>query len=222
MVELAEILPSPENETLYGPVSSADREVIELARSIRDLGVREPLVITSDNYILSGHRRCVACRMVGLLKVPCRVIEITRDDPAFVRLLREHNRQRVKTFDQILREEIVSASANQERAYQQLVEHRKRRADVNCDTIAIVGEKHRANLSKAKKPFLEAVEEVLWQREQFWPLTLRQIHYALLNDPPLKHASKPESTYANDLRSYKSLSDLLTRARLSAIPFRLS
>lgn len=48
----------------------------------------------------------------------------------------------------------------------------------------------------------------------------RQIHYGLLNNPPLKHASKPDSTYGNDLASYKSLVDLLTRARLDGtIPF---
>lgn len=42
----------------------------------------------------------------------------------------------------------------------------------------------------------------------------RQIHYNLLNDPPLVHASKPDSRYRNDHNSAKQLSDLVTRARL--------
>jgi hypothetical protein len=42
----------------------------------------------------------------------------------------------------------------------------------------------------------------------------------LLNDPPLKHASKPASIYQNDLGSYKATCDLVTRARLEGrIPF---
>ena len=45
-------------------------------------------------------------------------------------------------------------------------------------------------------------------------MSVRTIHYALLNDPPLIHASKPESLYSNTLQSYKALDDLLTRARI--------
>ena len=41
-----------------------------------------------------------------------------------------------------------------------------------------------------------------------------------MNDPPLIHASKPNSTYRNDRKSYKALTELLTRARLiGSIPF---
>jgi len=36
--------------------------------------------------------------------------------------------------------------------------------------------------------------------------------YALLNDPPLQHASKPGSVCANNRASYDDLTDLLTRA----------
>ena len=45
----------------------------------------------------------------------------------------------------------------------------------------------------------------------------RQIHYALLNDPPLKHASNPRSRYDNTARSYNNLTELLTRARINGI-----
>jgi hypothetical protein len=61
---------------------------------------------------------------------------------------------------------------------------------------------------------LDAVKLVINSRRKYWPLSDRQIHYWLQNNPPLRHASKPDSKYANDLRSYKDLCDLLTRARL--------
>ncbi|WP_166830671.1 hypothetical protein [Thalassoroseus pseudoceratinae] len=37
----------------------------------------------------------------------------------------------------------------------------------------------------------------------------------LLNDPPLKHASKPDSVYKNDHASYRATVDLVVRARLT-------
>ena len=46
----------------------------------------------------------------------------------------------------------------------------------------------------------------------FCPLSDRSMHYALLNDPPVRHAGKPESVYGNDRASYHDLTDLLSRA----------
>jgi hypothetical protein len=215
---LTAIHPSPQNETLYRPVLATDPDIVALAASIREHGLQEPIVISLDDYILSGHRRHQACQLAGLSAVPCRVMNIRHTDPEFVTRLREFNRQRVKTVTEIAREEIVAA--NPEEAHRALVEHRRERARVDAQTIKIVGTKHRAEISPAKKPMLDAVLGILQARRQFWPLTERQIHYALLNDPPLVHAKKPGSTYRNTLKCYKSLCDLVTRARLDgSIPF---
>lgn len=197
-----------------------------MADSIREHGVREPLVITLDGYILSGHRRYVAAKVAGLKTVPVRVENVRRlvnlrmsgygdVSEEFLQLLREFNRQRVKTFDEKLREEVVSADP--EVAYQSLIEHRQERSQVDLETLDIRGEKRCAEISRAKWPFLEAIQAIIEVRKQFWPLSDRQIHYALLNDPPLIHASKPGSTYANDIASYKALTELLTRARLAGV-----
>ena len=64
---------------------------------------------------------------------------------------------------------------------------------------------------------LDAAIAVIDSREKFWPLSDRQIHYALLNNPPLRHASKPDSVYRNDKFSYKDLTNLLTRARVEGL-----
>ena len=61
---------------------------------------------------------------------------------------------------------------------------------------------------------LAAAMRVIELRRDFWPLSVREVHYALLSDPPLRHASKPNSIYTNDLESYKNLVDLLARARI--------
>jgi len=109
ILPLAGIRPSTENELLYRPIDPDDPDVQALAESIRNLGIQEPIVVSADGFILSGHRRYVAAGLAGLTEAPCRVHSISRQDDhdGFVELLREFNRQRVKTFDESLREEIV-------------------------------------------------------------------------------------------------------------------
>src|SRR5262249_25850315 len=150
--------------------------------------------------------------------VPCMVEPITRDDPRFLQLLAECNRQRVKTAEEMARKAI--AGVDPDDAYQHLRQYRDARVrETTAEALAIdiEGEASRAQISKAKMPMLNAALAVISARRQFWPLTTRQVHYGLLNEPPLRHASKPGSRYANDLKSYKDLCDLLLRARFEGL-----
>jgi len=203
-------------------MNTSDPDLISLARSILAYGIKEPLVITRDRWIISGHRRYAAARLAGLHTVPCRMLAFCRaDDPDLaLALLRELNQQRVKSLDEKLREEVVSC--NREDAYEALVSYRRQQSAVDTDTFTIQGTQRRAQISAAKQPFLDAARRVIDERRKFWPLSVRQIHYALLNDPPLTHASKRRSRYRNDQKSYRALVDLLTRARLEcAIPMHV-
>jgi hypothetical protein len=217
-VPLASLQPARINDQIYKPVDPTDPEVIALSESIEEHGLLQPLDITIDDVILSGHRRFAACGLAGLEVVPARRREIRSTDPEFPRLLVEFNRQRVKSRDECVREEVVCADP--EEVYYALIEHREKAAAVQVDTIEIRGTSHRCKITSAKAPFLRAIEDVLEKMRRYWPLSDRQIHYALLNDPPLTHARKPGSAYRNDPKSYKSLCELLTRARLAGrIPF---
>jgi hypothetical protein len=217
-LSLSEIQPAPENELIYRPVSPDDPDIESLAKSIAEHGLREPIVITRDRYILSGHRRHEACRLAGLSKVHCRVEDVTRNDPEFETLLCEYNRQRVKTFEEVMREQVVTV--NPDDAYQSLVEHRRAASEVSGEFLTIEGEKVRREISPAKRPMLDAVRKIVTDQRNHWPLTDRSIHYDMLNDPVFRHASKPDSRYKNDRSSYQDLTDLLTRARLAGlIPF---
>lgn len=207
------IFPSSDNDKLYRPVSNDDPEIVALAESIRTKGLLDPLVITTDDFILSGHRRHAAARLAGLEEVPVRVYPISVNDPGFLPLLREFNRQRVKTLDEVTREEVVSA--NPEEAHRILLEHRRKRSLVRPSTIEIEGTLRRAKITAAKAPMLAAIRGLLEEWHAFWPLTDRRIHYGLLNNPPLIHAAKSASIYRNDATSYKALCELLTRARLA-------
>jgi ParB-like nuclease domain len=217
LIRLGDIYQSPENQQLYKPVTPDDEKTIEMAESIEENGILEPLVITMDNYIVSGHRRHVAARIAGLSEVPCRRIDdLYHDGPRadkdrFLKLLFEHNRQRVKTRDELLREAIVSVDPV--KAHKALTAHRRRKSKIKVEAIEIRETQRRKEISPAKMAFLAAVKSIIFALEEFWPLSLRQIHYVLINKPPLIHSGKPNSHYRNDKASYRALIDLVTRAR---------
>ncbi|MCH7633799.1 MAG: hypothetical protein IIA36_03780 [Proteobacteria bacterium] len=125
--------------------------------------------------------------------------------------------QKYRTKEEVakFREELVNA--NPEESYRVITEHRRNASQVSLDAIQIKGVKVRSKITKAKQPMLNAIRRILRERRKFLPLTVRAIHYALLNDPPLKHASKPDSVYVNDQDSYKALDELLVRARLASL-----
>jgi hypothetical protein len=212
-----EIVPSPENNLLYRPVTGDDEATIALAESIRVHGVLEPIVISADRFIISGHRRHLAAHIAGLTEVPCRMIRIRRGDgekaeDKFLGLLREHNRHRIKSSDELIREAIVSVDPK--KAHRALTAYRRRKAKIpNVVPIEVREAAGRCWISAAKMEFLDAVQTTIAENKEFLPLSLRQIHYLLLNDPPLIHSSKRGSRYRNDVASYRALIDLVTRAR---------
>jgi hypothetical protein len=225
ILRIGAIKPSPENDRLYQPIDPTDPAILELRDSIKTLGFKGSLIISKDGYILSGHRRHVAAGLAGLTKLPCtteninRVLKGERINPAFVKRLEMFNRQRVKSLDEQLRESVVKADPND--AHRVLSEYRQERARYDAsDLIVLRGTKTRAEISRAKAPLMRSVRAILQSLEDYLPVSIRVIHYKLLNDPPLRHASKPDSTYQNDKDSYKDLCDLLLRMRLQGmVPF---
>lgn len=83
-----------------------DMEMNELVDSIRESGVIVPLIVRSrpeGGYeIVSGHRRCEACRELGIEKVPVRVQELTDDEATILmvnsNIQREHVLPSEKAF----------------------------------------------------------------------------------------------------------------------------
>jgi hypothetical protein len=78
--------------------------------------------------------------------------------------------------------------------------------------------KSRSVISSAKLPLLSVVICIIEGNRDYWPLSVRQIHYRLLNDPPLCHADKPDSRYANTQQFYKNQCvDICARSRLAGL-----
>lgn len=128
-----------------------------------------------------------------------------------VRLLSTYNKQRDKSHAEKLREAILEIEPDQ--AYQSLLRDRvDHRHQIN-DNVSLGCIKKRSRITTIA--FLVAAQNAVESERDFWPITVRRVHYLLLNAPPLRHDKKPGSTYQNDLNSYKALTNLLTRARLT-------
>jgi protein gp37/ParB-like chromosome segregation protein Spo0J len=93
-----ELAPHPENVKIYGDL--ADSELVE---SVKQKGILNPLLVTYDNRIISGHRRWDAAKVAGLDFVPV-VVFGSNDELDILEALIESNRQRTKTPEQIGRE----------------------------------------------------------------------------------------------------------------------
>ena len=115
---LDEITPSPENHELYRPILPDAPDTMALAESIGRVGILEPLVVTADRFIISGHRRYAAARLAGLATLPCRVLDFEReDDTARFRVLLaehelaaplpDHEYRTRREFGQVLTEDLV-------------------------------------------------------------------------------------------------------------------
>lgn len=209
------IIPAPINSNIYRQ-PGADDGLEELVESIEKRGIMTPLTVSEDLHIISGHRRREAAIRAQIAKIPCIVREgIFYPSKEFSDLLVEANTQREKTLKEIAAEHVVLKSG-EEAAVALYSARAKKLSDVWMQPLDAyengAGCKRRV-ISEAKAPMAAAVTNCLEELEKYLPVTLRQLHYRLLNEPPLRHAKKPGSTYRNDRQSYQDLSDLVTRLR---------
>ncbi len=219
---LDSINPAPENDEIYNAIAWDDPEIHELARSIKEHGLQEPILISRDGFIISGHRRRVAAYIAKLELLPVRIhpVSHTENREEFIRLLVEMNSQRIKSTSVLVHESLIKTDPK--KAHEQIVNDRKEKdEDRSLNSLTVidpVDDGRRCQISKAKKPFLDAILRVLEEQREYWPLSDRQIHYRLLGpDAPLTHASKPDSRYINNKASYRSLTDLLSRGRINEV-----
>ncbi len=94
-MELAKLNAHPDNIRIYSPQDLGDLE-----QSLEAHGLLEPIVITKDNIVISGHRRLAAMKNLGWIECDVRFVE---PENPIISLI-EHNRYRIKTASDILNE----------------------------------------------------------------------------------------------------------------------
>jgi hypothetical protein len=216
MVPVAEITPSPENVDVYGEINhDTDSELLPLMESIRRMGLEEPIVVTVDGFILSGHRRYVCCVTLGWEAVPVRYSTITRSEsPDYHRLLVQYNPQRLKTVKTLLAEKFISGP--EFITEEQFREVTFKKSETTATYISVDGEKTATVISTKRGEFLAAVVRVVNELRDFWPLSVRTIHYRLLNNPPLTQTTRSRDErwrYKNEPSFYNLLSEICVSAR---------
>lgn len=77
-LKVADLRAHPQNDQFFDHISGEKWDLF--LESINTSGIIEPLVITQDNVIVSGHQRKRACEELGITTVPCRVVEYDDKD----------------------------------------------------------------------------------------------------------------------------------------------
>lgn len=103
-LETGLLKPHPRNAELYLPDSGPSWD--SFVESVRQQGILDPLTVTPDNTIISGHRRWRAAQHLGIPTVPIIRREFASPDDELVALV-EHNRYRIKTLTETMREALL-------------------------------------------------------------------------------------------------------------------
>ena len=100
------VLLTTHNDLIYEQFSPENEDDAALIESIREHGIKEPLVISADGFLLSGHRRLEVARYLCLSEVPVRrenIEFLVLEDAERLKILKRFNQQRSKSFEERVR-----------------------------------------------------------------------------------------------------------------------
>lgn len=212
--------PTPENEVIYRD-TLAGNEIHELVESVSREGVLQSLVISADNFILSGHRRWTAATLADIPFVPVEIrpIEVGNMKPdERMRILVEYNvGTRVKTQKECIAEAI--AKVDPEEAIRRAQNRKAPNFTTSQKVYEMVevgrGLNRRTDPRRARKPLYDAVIRILddLRKKDLLPYTNRGIHYRLLGEAPMTSTYANAHPYGENKHDANYLSDLITDAR---------
>src|SRR4029079_8255821 len=141
--------------------------------------------------------------MNGQVFARCRVLRKRRlkmgtDD--YIALLREHNRQRSQSVVEQARDELVDLDpieslSNLDDRHEESVNGY---TQTNIEIIEIEGQSCRFNISYDKADHVKFIKQVIFEdRKDYWPLSVRGVHYPLLNYKFWRNISQ-KIRYCND------------------------
>lgn len=91
-INISELKEHPRNNEFFDDITGEKWK--EFLESIKKRGVVEPIVITPDKVIVSGHQRVRACKELGIESVMCDVHTYNNEDEILQDLLETNIRQR--------------------------------------------------------------------------------------------------------------------------------
>ncbi len=97
-------------------------------------------------------------------------------------ILAIYNKQRDKSHSERLRE--ACAKLIPDEAYERLLIDRAERRQVDIKDNITLGDYKGRCRRITTFVFLRAAKKAIDSEKEYWPLTVRRVHYLLLNDPP--------------------------------------
>lgn len=91
-INVNDLKPHPRNTEFFDDMSGEKWE--EFLESVRTSGIIEPVVITQDSVIVSGHQRVRACKELGIKQVVCDMKKYESEDKILKDLIETNVRQR--------------------------------------------------------------------------------------------------------------------------------
>ena len=91
-ISINSLKPHEKNDYFFDDMTGS--KWYEFIESIRTSGVIEPIVVTRDFTIVSGHQRVRACKELGITEIPARVKDYADEDAIIKDLLETNVRQR--------------------------------------------------------------------------------------------------------------------------------
>ncbi len=121
MIPTADIRPNPQQPRQDFPLD----KLVELAQSISENGILQPLTVTMDNgvpVLIAGERRLRAARIAGLARVPCVEVAVEDRRRQVLTLVENLQREDMNCFEvaQGIRDLIDNYELTQTEAAQQL------------------------------------------------------------------------------------------------------
>jgi hypothetical protein len=186
LVPITSIHETPENWTIYNRPGT-EPEFLALVESVEADGITQEILVSSDNFIVSGHRRHIAATRAGLAMVPITRLDFSISDKTpseRVKILTTHNRgTRRKTESEMVRE--AMAKVDPEAAIHEAENRRAKHLTYIKSSFTFIearGKVARTSTGGARSEFMNAVLQILEEKEErgHLPCSGRSIHYLLL------------------------------------------
>lgn len=169
-----ELKPHTTSLEIYGE-NHLDERFID---DIRKYGIRQPLIISQDNTIISGHRRWRVATLLGLTSIPVEIISAFADEIDEKRAILANNLQREKDFSQKMREaeywKVIEAHDAMQRSRDNLKQYRDTPGSVS-DTEGTTNEIVGLRVGIGKAETYRRAEKVWQEAKQGNPIATKLV-----------------------------------------------
>lgn len=138
VVATDKLKPHPKNGFYFSDVTGEKYE--EIKRSIATHGIRDPLKVTPDYIIISGHQRWRIAKDLGLSHVPVEVLDVDEREAEYLLIAENVERRGEAESDPMKKARIAGFLRDYWKSKGEYLEGRPKKFDTKCKTFIDVAE----------------------------------------------------------------------------------